>query len=69
MKNVALNLGSTMTIARFAEAFEVYQREYNRKSESEIQEEKAKFNHCLGLTKKVCIARADESQTEEPDED
>ena len=49
MKNMALNLNTTCTIARFAEAFEVYQREYNRKSESEIKEEKAKFNHCLEL--------------------
>ena len=48
MKQI-MNLDTTLTIARFAEAFEVYQREYNRKSESEIREEKAKFEHCLEL--------------------
>ena len=48
MKNV-IDINTTRTLARFAEAFEVYQREYNRKSESEIKEEKAKFEHCLQL--------------------
>ena len=48
MKNV-IDINTTQTLARFAEAFEVYQREYNRKSESEIKEEKAKFEHCLQL--------------------
>ena len=33
----------------FLEAFEVYLREYNRKSEREIKEEKAKLEHCLQL--------------------
>ena len=49
MKRMVLDINQTSQIARFAKAFEVYQREYNRKSESEIKEEKAKFNHCLEL--------------------
>lgn len=48
MKNV-IDINTTRTLARFAEAFEVYQREYLCKSESEINEEKAKFEHCLEL--------------------
>ena len=47
MKRTILDLNQTSQIARFAEAFEVYQREYLCKSESEIREEKAKFEHCL----------------------
>lgn len=49
MKRTIFNINQLSSATIFAQAFEVYQREYLCKSESEIKEEQAKFEHCIQL--------------------